>query len=1195
MGSVLSYFDGFFGHKKKEEEERRLRANDRPFNLSCHYANNAIKTSKYNIFTFLPLNLFEQFRRLANTYFLFLLILQLIPQVSSLSWFTTAVPLVLVLTMTAVKDATDDINRHKSDKQVNNRMVDVLINGELKKEKWMNVQVGDVVQLENNEFVTADLLLLSSSEPLNLVYVETAELDGETNLKVKQALTVTGEMGDCIQVLAGFKGEVQCEPPNNRLDKFKGTLTVNGEKYGLDNDKVLLRGCTLRNTEWCFGLVIFGGPDTKLMQNSGKTTFKRTSIDHLMNVLVLCIFGFLAIMCSILAIGNAIWEMTDGSVFTEFLPREPGIGTSLSSFLSFWSYVIVLNTVVPISLYVSVEIIRLGNSFFIDWDRKMYYPKNDTPAQARTTTLNEELGQIKYIFSDKTGTLTQNIMTFNKCSINGKAYGEIYDFSGQRVEITEKTEKVDFSWNPLADPKFVFHDGSLLETVRGRNPEAQAFFRLLALCHTVMPEEKKEGELNYQAQSPDEGALVTAARNFGFVFRSRTPETITVMEMGRKVVYELLAILDFNNVRKRMSVIVCSPEGKLTLYCKGADTIIYERLHPSCDRLMKVTTGHLNEYAGDGLRTLALAYKDLDKHYTQEWRQRHHDASTAIEGREERLDQLYEEIETDLILLGATAVEDKLQDGVPQTIEQLAKADIKIWVLTGDKQETAENIGYSCNMLREEMGEVFIVSANTAGEVREELQNARRKMCPEATEEPSVITARSGLFWLQKTESVQDEKANGEYALIINGHSLAFALAKDLELELLRTACMCQTVICCRVTPLQKAQVVQLVKKYKQAVTLAIGDGANDVSMIKAAHIGVGISGQEGMQAVLSSDFSFAQFRYLQRLLLVHGRWSYLRMCKFLKYFFYKNFTFAFVHFWYAFFCGFSAQTVYDEWFITIYNLVYTALPVLSLSLFEQDVNDRWSFQYPQLYAPGQLNQYFSKKAFVLCMIHSCYSSLMLFFIPWAAMQDTVRDDGKDIADYQSFAVLAQTCLLIVVSTQMGLDTYYWTSLNQFFVWGSLAAYFAITFTMESNGMYYIFISSFPFIGTSRNSLNQPNVWLTIFLTCLLCVLPVVAYRFILLQIKPTINDKVRYKMRKEALPAPALHRARPQRFSTRRSGYAFSHSQGYGDLVTSQRFLVKRPLKSRPALFTQTESPLAENQPQHYRTINEDAETQSP
>uniref|UniRef100_A0A665USL6 Phospholipid-transporting ATPase n=1 Tax=Echeneis naucrates TaxID=173247 RepID=A0A665USL6_ECHNA len=996
---------------------------------------NAIKTSKYNLFTFLPLNLFEQFQRIANAYFLFLLVLQVIPQISSLSWFTTVVPLILVLSVTAAKDATDDINRHKSDNQVNNRKAQVLIDRKLRSEKWMDVQVGDIIKLENNQFVTADLLLLSSSEPLNLVYIETAELDGETNLKVRQSLPVTGDLGDDIEKLADFNGEVRCEPPNNRLDRFTGTLTYAGQKYSLDNEKILLRGCTLRNTEWCFGLVLFGGPETKLMQNCGKSTFKRTRIDRLMNVLVLCIFGFLGFMCSILAIGNWIWEMNEGSQFMVFLPRQDGNNAAFSAFLTFWSYVIILNTVVPISLYVSVEIIRLGNSFYIEWDRKMYYARSDTPAEARTTTLNEELGQIKYIFSDKTGTLTQNIMTFNKCSINGKSYGDVYDYTGQRQEITE-VKTVDFSFNPLADPRFLFHDHALVEDVKLENSEVHTFFRLLALCHTVMAEEKKEGELFYQAQSPDEGALVTAARNFGFVFRSRTPDSVSIVEMGKQRTYELLAILDFNNVRKRMSVIVRSPEGKLSLYCKGADTIIYERLHQSCSKLMDVTTEHLN--VREGLRTLALAYKDLDEEYFSEWKQRHHEASTSLDDREAKLDQLYEEIEKDLLLLGATAIEDKLQDGVPQTIELLSKADIKIWVLTGDKQETAENIGYSCNLLREEMAEVFVISSNSSEEVQEELRS-----------EPVTLG--------NSVKAITDEVVNGEYGLVISGHSLAYALEHSVELEFLRTACMCKAVICCRVTPLQKAQVVELVKKYKQAVTLAIGDGANDVSMIKAAHIGVGISGQEGMQAVLSSDYSFAQFRFLQNLLLVHGRWSYLRMCKFLRYFFYKNFTFTFIHFWYAFFCGFSAQ--------------------------------------------------------------------------------------------------------------LGLEMSYWTAVNTFFVLGSLTIYFVVTFTMYSNGMFLVLPRAFPFIGTARNSLNQPNVWLTILLTSALCVLPVVTYRFLLIQLCPTINDKVR---RAKPAPSPPTRRVRMRRTSSRRSGYAFSHAQGYGDLVTSGRFL-RRSALARPSGFTQT------------------------
>uniref|UniRef100_UPI00398EFEB6 phospholipid-transporting ATPase ID isoform X2 n=1 Tax=Pristiophorus japonicus TaxID=55135 RepID=UPI00398EFEB6 len=1146
----MPLFEKVFNRSKPPEEERYLRANDKDFNVKFHYVNNRIKTSKYNIFTFLPINLFEQFQRIANAYFLFLLILQLIPQVSSLSWSTTVVPLMLVLIITAVKDAIDDYNRYKNDNQVNNREVMILTNGKLQREKWMHVQVGNIIKMENNHFVTADLLLLSSSEPYGLVYIETAELDGETNLKVKQALTVTSDMGENTQSLANFDGEVRCEAPNNRLDKFRGTLSYKENKYSLDNEKILLRGCTLRNTEWCYGLVIFAGQDTKLMQNSGLSAFKRTSIDRLMNVIVLWIFGFLVFMCSVLAIGNSIWESYKGYYFQVYLLWDYDTpNSSFSGFLMFWSYVIILNTVVPISLYVSIEVIRLGSSFYINWDSKMYYPKKNIPAMARTTTLTEELGQIKYIFSDKTGTLTQNIMLFNKCTINGKMYGHVYDFAGQRTVITAKTEKVDFSFNSMADSKFVFYDHSLVEAVKIGDPKVHEFFRLLSLCHTVMPEEKQKGVLVYQAQSPDEGALVTAARNFGFVFHSRTPETITLVEMGKSKIYELLSILDFDNVRKRMSVIVRCPDEKLRLYCKGADTIVFDRLNSSSQALRDITNTHLDEFAGNGLRTLVLAYKELDETYFAKWQKQHREASIALENRDEQLSELFEEIEKDLTLLGATAVEDKLQDGVPQTIETLSKAKIKIWVLTGDKQETAVNIGYACNMLQDDMSEIFTIEGNNSEAVRAELRKASALIRDEQDQtENEVISIKQP----NKPVFLPEETVSREYGLVINGESLAYALEEDMEIEFLKTASLCKAVICCRVTPLQKAQVVELVKKYKQVITLAIGDGANDVSMIKAAHIGVGISGEEGTQAILSSDFSFAQFRYLQRLLLVHGRWSYLRMCRFLRYFFYKNFAFTLVHFWYGFFCGFSAQTVYDEWYITLYNLVYTSLPVLAMSLFDQDVNDRWSMAYPQLYEPGQINLYFSKLVFMKCILHGVYSSLVLFFIPYGALFEAVRDDGKTVSDYQSFALIAQTCLLVAVTLQIALDTTHWTAINHFFAWGSLAVYFAITFTMYSNGMYLMFPTSFPFIGTARNALNQPHVWLTIFLTATMCVLPVVIMRYLNAELRPTFSDKLRYKITQIKMLPPKPKISHLKRPSTRRSAYAFAHQRGFGALITS-------------------------------------------
>uniref|UniRef100_A0A665VBN6 Phospholipid-transporting ATPase n=1 Tax=Echeneis naucrates TaxID=173247 RepID=A0A665VBN6_ECHNA len=1073
------------------EEERRVRANDREYNEKFQYASNCIVTSKYNIITFLPVNLFEQFQEVANTYFLFLLILQLIPQISSLSWFTTIVPLALVLSITAVKDATDDYCISNA------------------------VPVKSVQRSEYNLSFhicfQADLLLLSSSEPHGLCYIETAELDGETNMKVRQSISVTAELGDPNN-LASFNGEVVCEPPNNKLDRFCGTLYWRDKKYTLTNQNMLLRGCVLRNTEACYGLVIFAG-------------WNFLSFDLNCMCLIYGIFGFLVCMGVILAVGNAVWEREVGSLFQSYLPWNPPVDNFLfNAFLSFWSYVIILNTVVPISLYVSVEVIRLGHSYFINWDQHMFCSQCNTAAEARTTTLNEELGQVEYIFSDKTGTLTQNIMSFNKCSINGQTYGKCTHCKEVSKHLLDFTP-----FNPLADPDFCFCDDSLLESVKVGDAHTHEFFRLLSLCHTVMSEELSEGELVYKAQSPDEGALVTAARNFGFVFRSRTPGTITTTEMGRPVTYTLLAILDFNNIRKRMSVIVRNPEGRIRLYCKGADTVLLERLHPCNQELMNITSDHLNEYAADGLRTLALAYKDLSEEEWEIWSESHSCADKATDYREDRLAAAYEQIEQDMMLLGATAIEDKLQEGVPETIAVLSLANIKIWVLTGDKQETAVNIGYSCKMLTDDMTEVFIISGHTVQ--RQEGDQEERRGGGGGKEQQSSTPPHSSNLM---------ENISGEFALIINGHSLAHALEADMELEFVLTACACKAVICCRVTPLQKALVVELIKKHKRAVTLAIGDGANDISMIKSAHIGVGISGQEGIQAVLASDYSFSQFRFLQRLLLVHGRWSYLRMCRFLCYFFYKNFAFTMVHFWFGFFCGFSAQTVYDQYFITLYNIVYTSLPVLAMGIFDQDVPDQRSLEYPKLYEPGQLNLLFNKKEFFICIAQGIYTSVVLFFVPYAVLSEATQSNGVPLADYQTFAVTTATALVIVVSVQICLDTGFWTVINHVFVWGSLGFYFTIMVALHSQTLFRIFPSQFHFVGSAQSTLLQPVVWLTIALATAICIVPVLAFRFLKLDLKPQLSDTVRKQGRLGA------------RGGSRRSGYAFAHQEGFGELITS-------------------------------------------
>uniref|UniRef100_A0A8C4L2R7 Phospholipid-transporting ATPase n=1 Tax=Equus asinus asinus TaxID=83772 RepID=A0A8C4L2R7_EQUAS len=1092
--------------------------------------NNAIKTYKYNVFTFLPMNLFEQFKRAANFYFLVLLVLQSIPQITTLAWYTTLVPLLVVLGITAIKDLVDDVARHKMDNKINNRTCEVIKDGRyLEQERWECrtwIQVGDVIRLKKNDFIPADILLLSSSEPNSLCYVETAELDGETNLKFKMSLEITHQYLQRENSLATFDGLIECEEPNNRLDKFTGTLSWRNASFPLDADKILLRGCVIRNTDFCHGLVIFAGADTKIMKNSGKTRFKRTKIDYLMNYMVYTIFVVLILLSAGLAIGHAYWEAQVGN-YSWYLYDGEDSTPSYSGFLNFWGYIIVLNTLVPISLYVSVEVIRLGQSYFINWDLQMYYPEKDTPAKARTTTLNEQLGQIHYIFSDKTGTLTQNVMTFKKCCINGQIYGEWK--LGQRSEIGT----LDFSWNTFADGKFAFYDHYLIEQIQsGKEPEVRQFFFLLAVCHTVMVD-RIDGQLNYQAASPDEGALVSAARNFGFTFLARTQNTITISEMGTEKTYNVLAILDFNSDRKRMSIIVRTPEGNIRLYCKGADTVIYERLH-QMNPTKQETQDALDIFASETLRTLCLCYKEIEEREFEEWNKKFVAASLASTNRDEALDKVYEEIEKDLILLGATAIEDKLQDGVPETISKLGKADVKIWVLTGDKKETAENIGFACELLTEDTTIYY-------GEDIKYVEGLLwgNMLC--------LIFIKA---WLDAVDTTHVE----------NKRRLE-AKKEQQQQNFVDLACECSAVICCRVTPKQKAMVVDLVKRYKKAITLAIGDGANDVNMIKTAHIGVGISGQEGMQAVMSSDYSFAQFRYLQRLLLVHGRWSYIRMCKFLRYFFYKNFAFTLVHFWYSFFNGYSAQTAYEDWFITLYNVLYSSLPVLLMGLLDQDVSDKLSLRFPALYVVGQRDLLFNYKRFFISLLHGILTSMVLFFIPFGAYLQTVGQDGEAPSDYQSFAVTIASALIITVNFQIGLDTSYWTFVNAFSIFGSIALYFGIMFDFHSAGIHVLLPSAFTFTGTASNALRQPYIWLTIILTAAVCLLPVVAIRFLSMTIWPSESDKIQ-KHRKR-LKAEEQWERRQNVFrrgvSSRRSAYAFSHQRGYADLISSGRSIRKK------------------------------------
>uniref|UniRef100_A0A8C1YVR3 Phospholipid-transporting ATPase n=1 Tax=Cyprinus carpio TaxID=7962 RepID=A0A8C1YVR3_CYPCA len=934
-----------------QEDSRLIFINQPQFTKFC---SNRVSTAKYNVLTFLPRFLYSQFRRAANSFFLFIALLQQIPDVSPTGRWTTLVPLLFILVVAAVKEVIEDLVRAFN-------------------------YTREVVRAANGDHLPADLIILSSSEPQGMCYIETSNLDGETNLKIRQGLQITADIKD-IDSLMRLSGRMECESPNRHLYEFVGNIRLDGHStVPLGPDQILLRGAQLRNTQWIHGIVVYTGHDTKLMQNSTFPPLKLSNVERITNFQILMLFGCLLAISLVCSIGQTIWKYQYGN---DAWYMDLNYGGAANFGLNFLTFIILFNNLIPISLLVTLEVIKFVQAFFINWDTDMLYEVSNTPAMARTSNLNEELGQVKYIFSDKTGTLTCNVMQFKKCTIAGVAYGH----SSQSTEETG------------------FNDPSLLENLQSNHPTAsviQEFMTMMAICHTAVPE-CIDNKITFQAASPDEGALVRAAQNLGFVFSGRTPDCVIVESHGKEEKYELLHVLEFTSTRKRMSVIMRTPSGKIRLYCKGADTVIYERLADS-SKYKDITLKHLEQFATEGLRTLCFAVVDISESSYQQWLEVHHRASTSLQNRALKMEESYELIEKNLQLLGATAIEDKLQDKVPETIETLMKADIKIWILTGDKQETAINIGHSCKLLTKNMG-LLVINEDTLDGTRETLSH-HCSMLGDAL-----------------------HKEN-DFALIIDGKTLKYALTYGARQYFLDLALSCKAVICCRVSPLQKSEVVEMVKKQVKVITLAIGDGANDVGMIQTAHVGVGISGNEGLQAANSSDYSIAQFKYLKNLLLVHGAWNYNRVAKCILYCFYKNIVLYIIEIWFAFVNGFSGQILFERWCIGLYNVIFTALPPLTLGIFERSCRKENMLKYPELYKTSQNAMGFNTKVFWAHCLNGLFHSVILFWFPLKAFQH-----GK-LTYTRS---LSHTFVVITVCLKAGLETSSWTMFSHIAIWGSI-------------------------------------------------------------------------------------------------------------------------------------------------------------
>lgn len=1139
------------------------------------FCNNAITTSKYSINPFstsfiLYRNLYEQFRRLANVYFLFIAILQLIPGVSPTGQFTTILPLAFVMFLSMCKDAFEDFKRHQQDRMLNNLPAKVFRNGEWVTQRWADIAVGDILEVPNREPFAADLIVLSTSEPDGLCYIETSSLDGETNLKMRKAVSLTYKNFD-ITHTGALSAIVNTELPNNRLETFSGNITINGTLAAISNENVVLRGACLRNTQILYGLVVFTGQETKLMKNSSQKRLKMSEMDHITNRQVLLIFFLQIIICCLCTVGLGVY--TPYLTTHWYLAPQHTDGFALVLLMGFATFLILFNNLIPISLYVSMEMVKLVQAYFINSDISSYHPDTDTPAQARTSSLNEELGQVSYIFSDKTGTLTCNMMDFVKFACVG-AKGNLHQFGQGITEIARAAAARDGI--TLKDPRPPgvdgFYDPTITEGNWKSHSEAAAiefFLCHLGVCHTVVIEQdEKTKKSAYQAASPDEACLVKAAKMLGIEFVSRTERTVTISVLGEERVYELLYVIQFDSTRKRMSTIVRAPDGRIMLLCKGADSIICERLRnqDSASKIMVELNSALSGYGSEGLRTLVLAYSVLEEGPFKEWAAKYEEALCAIVNREEKVANVGAEIEWNMELIGATAIEDKLQGGVASTIELMIAAGIKVWVLTGDKKETAINIGFACALLNSSMNVMTfedVTEANIESELKQLVAKARN-------EDPSEAA---------------------DLSLVIQGHLLITVLENPkIALIFLELAKMCKAVVCCRVSPLQKAQVVSLVKNnVAGAITLAIGDGANDVSMIQAAHVGIGISGLEGLQAARASDYSIAQFRFLQPLLLVHGRYSYRRIARLIMYSFYKNISLYLTQLWFCIYNAFSGQSLIDSWALALYNVVFTAFPIMVVATLDRDVAKERLLhvdQFPELYQDGIRGRLFSTKRFWIYVMNAIFHSAVAFFIPYYGACLVNDPRSGNYPDISALGVLSYTIILFIVTGKVGLETLSWTWINVGISIASLGVWFAFIFVYSQLFSFAPITDFANWYGVPGRFVPTTTFWLTILIAIVVALGRDFVFKYgrrhfnnrelshvvqVLEYTHPTgfsrkdvPKDESHLLMRLETLaPKPTAHRFVPEMAQT---GFAFAQEDHQGD--TMGVIVKTRAVKAASAKF---------------------------
>ena len=920
------------------------------------YPPNIIRNQKYNIISFLPIVLFNQFKFFLNLYTLLMACSQFIPELLIGYFYTYWAPLGFVLLVSVVREAVDDFLRFKRDKAVNSQLYQKLTSNGPLVIPSSKIRVSDLIIVEKDQRVPADMILLKTTEKNGSCFVRTDQLDGETDWKLRLAISTTQQV-DSNDDFFNIDATISAEAPGKDIHSFRGKFIT----YK-DNSELPL---SIENTLWAntviasgqaVGVVIYTGTETRSVMNNLEARSKVGSIDLELNYITKLLFAAVVVLAFAMV----------------FLQDFHG------AWYRYWfRFVLLFSYIIPISLRVNLEMSRVVYSYMIQKDK-------DLPGVVvRTTTIHEDLGRIAYILTDKTGTLTRNEMVFRKIHFGKVSYTPEYfnevaailqtafappansqgaGTSGHKRD--GSTASVGSFMERRFQPRHLRIDS--YEIDRDTVYRLQSGVLALALCHNVTPSYENEFDnisnsqngndlitdsdvfipmqprgVTYQASSPDEVALVQWTERVGIALVDRDISQIKLRNPhGQIMKYDILQIFPFSSETKRMGIIVRDTQTNEILFLlKGADVVVSQLIQYS-DWLQE----QCDNMARSGLRTLVVArrvltheqYTDFDMRYTQ--------AKLNMTNRQQRMNEVLATLEKDMELLCLTGVEDRLQEGVPTTLKGLQDAGIRVWMLTGDKMETAINVAKSSQLVKK-MQEIYqFRSVQNRVNAHLELNNFHRKSdCP----------------------------------LVIAGEDLEICL-KYYPMEFMELACQCSAVVCCRCSPTQKAEVVKLIQNKTGKRTLAIGDGGNDVSMIQTADVGVGISGKEGQQASLAADFSITQFSHIYRLILLHGRYSYKRSATLSQFIIHRGLIISTMQAIFSSVFNFASVSLYPGFLMIGYTTVYTMFPVFSIVL-DKDVSPKLVMTYPELYKLMK-GRSLSMKTFFIWVLISIYQGAVIMY-----------------------------------------------------------------------------------------------------------------------------------------------------------------------------------------------------------------------